>query len=250
MTYNDLNRLAFSDVATSIELSPGQRSDIIYRAVRELQQNTHCSRVEIRHTFPSVSAYSASLEPEYIDSGDPNKKFNIDILSVEKIFIVNADATMSEVLPNMPTLIKAREIEQPNDNQFFAFVDVNRDKPFIMTDFDLNGKTMEFWTYFMIPYVKDGNVSGFLANNLADLMISTIATKFQDRLVSGVKFHIYRSLFEREVDEKIKKKQFEVMTMYSNQWYNVDMTFVKQEVNKNYQHQAVYTLKPPYIPMR
>ena len=214
-------------------------------------------------TVSIPSLYSVKINPEYLgidwakdkaasDAAKVNK-FKVECLSVDAVWIVNSDGTKSRV--NIMSseerqhvrdqnLLTSDDGEEDNLQDFWGSIDLDRGGIFFESPIDLIGKQIEFWMRYAIPYIADAHVAtvktadGNTDISLMDTFIETIPSRFHERLIYGIKYHIYKYLSE------IDPKHDGYRQLFKAEWEGVAIPFVRQESNKRVSREQIDNIIP------
>ena len=171
--------------------------------------------------------------------GSTTGDIDVECLYVDSMYRVGLDGTKNPI-----KITNRQSIQDERDNganyndasDYTAAIEWNKNNIHIFTPWDMTGSTIELWIRFQIPYVQDANVG-----TNADSYLDTIPVQFQNRLVSGVKYHIYESMEEMS---GFSGKYKPMMDIFGNQWFNRDLPYVKQEANHARTSADVHIIKP------
>ena len=165
----------------------------------------------------------------------------IECLYVDAMFKVDTDGTKIPIkLVDRYSVSAERDTGvSSNTEDLHGAVEWNRGNIEIFTPWDMTDCTLEMWIRFQIPYVQDANV-GTNANSYID----TIPVQFQNRLISGVKYHIYEAMEELS---GFSGKYQPMMKVFGEQWFRRDLPYVKQEVNGTKAAETVHYVKPATV---
>ena len=171
--------------------------------------------------------------------GSTTGDIDVECLYIDSMYRVGLDGTKNPI-----KITNRQSIQDERDNganyndasDYTAAIEWNKNNIHIFTPWDMTGSTIEFWIRFQIPYVQDANVG-----SNADSYLDTIPVQFQNRLVSGVKYHIYESMEEMS---GFSGKYKPMMDIFGNQWFNRDLPYVKQEANHARTSADVHIIKP------
>lgn len=171
--------------------------------------------------------------------GSTTGDIDVECLYVDSMYRVGLDGTKNPI-----KITNRQSIQDERDNganyndasDYTAAIEWNKNNIHIFTPWDMTGSTIELWIRFQIPYVQDANVG-----SNADSYLDTIPVQFQNRLVSGVKYHIYESMEEMS---GFSGKYKPMMDIFGNQWFNRDLPYVKQEANHSRTSADVHIIRP------
>lgn len=171
--------------------------------------------------------------------GSTTGDIDVECLYVDSMYRVGLDGTKNPI-----KITNRQSIQDERDNganyndasDYTAAIEWNKNNIHIFTPWDMTGSTIELWIRFQIPYIQNDNVG---AN--ADSYLDTIPVQFQNRLVSGVKYHIYESMEEMS---GFSGKYKPMMDIFGNQWFNRDLPYVKQEANHSRTSADVHIIRP------
>jgi len=169
--------------------------------------------------------------------------YTVDCLNVDAIFAVETDGTLTPLYvydvktiqldkdANLQSinLDTSDEIAVHFDGQYIA----------ISAPFDMAGKTLEIWLRFAIPYSADANVATVSGVTIMNSLLEAIPAKFHTRLLSGIKYHIYKMMKERTLDGMYDEQ----MVMYQQEWVERDLPFVKSKANEVIHFEERITVK-------
>lgn len=322
MTINDLKRRATSGIKDINKFDGRMLSDSTFSAIREMQEDTRCSRLSKRKTIPSASiaitsstkaagivtittstehnldpnlsltialntpnadydgsiviiatpspttftyklgtnspaaggagiatfgpAYECFVNPEFVGTDyalNTSYKFKVETVNVDAVWKVDNQGKLTPVyLSDRRTIQVDRDLAS-SLNDFSQEGAVQFDNQYVKfyAPWDLTGLTLEFWLRIQIPYGPDGLVA---TGTIANSYLETIPHRFHERLVSGVKYHLYTLMEERD---GAQGKYLNQIQLLSKQWYDKDLPYVKSRSNEFISLETTAVAYPPYI---
>jgi hypothetical protein len=188
----------------------------------------------------STTTFEKVITSKY--GGSSTGDMDVECLYVDAAFKVDTDGTKIPIkLIDRYTISAEKDlgISYTGSDDLRGAVVWNKNNIVIFTPWDMTGCTLELWIRFQIPYVQDANV-GANANSYLD----TVPVQFQNRLISGVKYHIYEAMEELS---GFSGKYQPMMKVFGDQWFHRDLPYVKQEVNGTKAAETVHFVKPATV---
>ena len=188
----------------------------------------------------SGTTFQKTITAKY--SSSTSSEIPIECLYVDAMFKVGTDGTKTPIkLKDRYTVSAEKDtgVSSTSSEDLSGAILWDRNNIQIFTPWDMTDCTLEMWIRFQIPYVQDANV-GTNANSYID----TIPVQFQNRLISGVKYHIYEAMEELS---GFSGKYQPMMKVFGEQWFHRDLPYVKQEVNGTKAAETVHYVKPATV---
>ena len=188
----------------------------------------------------SGTTFQKTITAKY--SSSTSSEIPIECLYVDAMFKVGTDGTKTPIkLKDRYTVSAEKDtgVSSTSSEDLSGAVLWDRNNIQIFTPWDMTDCTLEMWIRFQIPYVQDANI-GTNANSYID----TIPVQFQNRLISGVKYHIYEAMEELS---GFSGKYQPMMKVFGEQWFRRDLPYVKQEVNGTKAAETVHYVKPATV---
>lgn len=214
-------------------------TDACIRAVRDMQNETHCSRVSVSKTISTdVKQFDLSNGTTFIltstDLGYDAAQVAvaIEVIFVDRIRIQQSDGTWERVY-----LVDRESLDQgfvSTDDQFnkvYAGIEYDKASMSLFSDVSLNGKTFELRVRYQLAW-QDNLDSG--------LVFYTVPVEFHDRLLSGVRRYVYEKLYEIHGDERL----LEMIDRFTNEWLLIDLPFVKAKVQQVKSKETIAVVTP------
>ena len=254
MNTSNFIRLFVRDLPNVLQTDYSMQNDAIFRAVRQMQEETFCSRIRATQAV-AVSDYDLAVYPIFYgtDYATATKnKFNVIPIRIEGVWVQESDGELNPVY-----LDGSREVQNTKDTydadddiyEYQGTIDIEGESVILRTSFDMNGLTLQFWMSYQIPYIADAFYSNVTLGsdsdcNIKNSLLETIPLRFRDRLLSGAKYQLYKSMFEKTNTAEYQA----LMQTYGEEWLNKDLPRVRQECNRNIATETVsqHKVKPVF----